>query len=216
MALFLKRKVGSTGEMAIWQIEEPESFFLQNLELTIQEEQRFQKIKGRRRLEWIAARWLLHYLSNSAERIPCVADEFGKPHLENSNLEISISHSQKLVTVVIDEKNLGVDIQLLVSKIKRIAHKFMREEESDSLVEDTMIEQLHVYWGAKEALYKAYGRKELDFKKHIMITPFFYDGKGSTKGLVEKGKFKASFDVFYEKLGDYMLVYALECTNASV
>ena len=75
----------------------------------------------------------------------------------------------------------------------------MRKVESDSLDEGTRLEHLHYYWGAKEALYKCYGRRRLDFKEHILIEPFEYAENGKTTGTVIKDDFKLlhvmSFDI---------------------
>ena len=88
----------------------------------------------------------------------------------------------------------------------------------ESLEAASRIEHLHVYWGAKECLYKAYGRRQLDFKGHIHIDPFAYDlSKGYFTGQVKKEAFVGHFELYYEKIDDYMLVYALEldATNPS-
>jgi hypothetical protein len=33
-------------------------------------------------------------------------------------------------------------------------------------------------WSAKEAIYKSYGRKEVDFQKHMQILPFEISAEG--------------------------------------
>ena len=92
---------------------------------------------------------------------------------ENSLYEISISHSRELTSVMASPRLVGVDIQKLVGKIDRIASKFMTGVEMECLDEKYRLEHLHVFWGAKEALYKAYGRKQLDFRQHIFVwVPF--------------------------------------------
>ena len=116
-----------------------------------------------------------------------------------------------MAAVIAAPKPVGIDIQQVVEKIERIAHKFMRPEETASLQTATELEHLHVYWGAKEALYKAYGRKLLDFKKHIHITPFDYDVTiGQCEGYVIKDDFKAFYQLKYRKVDDYILVYGQE------
>ena len=151
-------------------------------------------------------------MSGRKKRGACIKDEHGKPYLENSLFEISISHSRDLAAVIAAPQAVGIDIQKIVSKIERIAHKFMREEEMASLQEETRLEHLHVYWGAKEALYKAYGRRQLDFKEHIFINPFEYDvTNGRCSGYTEKENEHIPFQLQYELVGqDYMLVYAVE------
>jgi len=212
--LFLKHKIGETGQFAIWRMEEREDFFLVDLILTLKEKIKLQNLRGNRRREWITGRWLLHQLTGGKKRIDCLVDEFGKPYLSGKKYELSISHSRELVAVIIDEKeNVGIDIQKIVPKIERIAHKYMRPVETKSLRKATRVEHLHIYWGAKEALYKAYGRKELDYKAHLHVKSFKYEEKGMTTAIVKKDEFKAFFNVHFEKLGNFMLVYVVETSN---
>lgn len=211
MPLFSHRYLQPEGELGLWKIEESEVFFLEQLLLTKEEENYIAAMRGHRRLEWLAGRWLLHQMSGRTLRGKCIKDEFGKPYLEGSLYQISISHSREMASVIAAPRSVGVDIQKLVEKIERIAHKYMRPEEMASLDPATRIEHLHVYWGAKESLYKAYGRKKLEFIEHIRIDPFSYDlDKGTCTGVVKKGDFESFFKLYYEKIEDFILVYALE------
>ncbi|MEM1322890.1 MAG: 4'-phosphopantetheinyl transferase superfamily protein [Bacteroidota bacterium] len=212
MPLFHHKILASQEELGIWLIEEPEAWFRDRLTLTEAEEAQLLPIKGNRRREWLASRWLLHYLSGRELRGACLKDEYGKPYLEGSTYQISMSHSHDMTAVIAGPKALGVDIQFLVGKIERIAHKYMRPEEMDSLQAATRLEQLHVYWGAKEALYKAYGRRQLDFKAHIHIQPIadYRPEGGQGQGCIIKGDYRADFDLYYEQMGSYILVYGIE------
>ena len=211
MPLLSHESIAPVGELGIWEITETEDFFIEKLDLFPTEKEYIATLKGRRKLEWLAGRYLLHYMSGRAIRGACIKDEFGKPYLEDSPYQISISHSRELASVIAAPFSIGIDIQKLVGKIERIAHKFMRDNEMESLEEGTRLEHLHVYWGAKEALYKAYGRRELDFKKHIHIEPFAYDlESGFCSGQVLKGDFKARYQIWYERRGDFILVWAIE------
>ena len=211
MPKFYHKYLPDEGELGLWRIEEKDTFFLDRLDLYPVERLQLSEIKGRLRLEWLASRWLLHTMSGRKIRGACLKDEFGKPHLTGSDFEISISHSWDVVAVMAAPYAIGIDIQKEVQKIERIAHKFMRKVELESLLASTRIPHLHIYWGAKEALYKAYGRKELGFIEHIHISPFPYDlAEGKTTGAIHKGSYHAYFDVFYEKVGEYFMVYALE------
>ena len=211
MPLYLHRILKPEGEIGLWLITEPESYFLANLSLFPLEKKLLHDLKGHRKLEWLAGRWLLHYMSGRLDRGACYKDEFGKPHLENSPFQISLSHSREMASVMAAPNAVGIDIQKLVPKIERIAHKFMRDVEMESLQDATRLEHLHVYWGAKEALYKAYGRKQLDFRQHIHIQPFAFDWQnGRTTGEIKKGDFYAKYDIWYEQIGAFVLVYAQE------
>lgn len=211
MAIFKRKYLTPEGELGLWKIEEEEDHFLLGMTLHQEEIDQLAQIKGHKRLEYLAVRQLLHEMSGRPKRSPCLKDEFGKPHLEDSLFHISMSHSHNVVAAIAAPRLVGVDIQKLVGKIDRISEKYMREEELESLNRDTRIEHLHVYWGAKECLYKAYGRKELEFKKHILIEPFNFDlNMGFGFGSVIKGDYNKKFVIHYEKIEDYILVYALE------
>lgn len=211
MPLLLHEKIPPAGELGLWEITEADDFYLEKLQLVASEKEYIQTLKGRRKSEWLAGRYLLHYMSGRATRGACVKDKFGKPHLENSSYQISLSHSHGVAAVIAAPNSVGIDIQKIVGKIERIAHKYMRPEEFSSLTEETRLEHLHVYWGAKEALYKAYGRRELDFRAHIHISPFAYDLKnGFCSGQVIKEDFQAYYQIWYERRDDFILVWAIE------
>ena len=199
------------GELGLWKIEEDEFFFLRQMSMSKVEKEQLDKIKGHRRLEWLASRWLLHKMSGRKYRAACLKDEFGKPYLQNSLFEISISHSHGIAAVIAAPVLVGIDIQKIVEKINRIAHKFMRPIENENLIDETKLSHLHVYWGAKEALYKAYGRRALDFKQHIHIEPFEFTNQGGQfVGKIIKDEYFASFQLWYELIDDFVLVYAKE------
>ncbi len=211
MPLILHKNLHVEAELGLWRIEESEDFFTEQLDLLPAEREYIAQIKGHRKLEWLAGRLLLHLMSGREKRGACYKDEFGKPHLENSDYDISISHSRELAAVIAAPRKVGVDIQKLVAKIERLVHKFLRPIEREILSENHRLEHLHVYWGAKECLYKAYGRRELDFREHIHIDPFSFDlEKGQCQGRVRKGDHYSEYQLHYEQLEDYILVYALE------
>ena len=96
---------------------------MEKLELFPKELELIETIKGHRKLEWLASRWLLHLMSGRQIRGACLKDEFGKPYLVNSFYDISISHSRELVSVLAAPQAVGIDIQKIVGKIDSIAHK---------------------------------------------------------------------------------------------
>lgn len=209
MPLFSHKNLHPEGKIALWDIREEETWFLEQLNLFPKEVARLEKIKGKgRRLEWLAARQLIHKMSQRKDRGALIKDEFGKPYLENSKWQISLSHTNQMAAAIAAPNSVGIDIQVFVPKIERLAHKYMRPEEFASLKEETRLRHLHVYWCAKEALYKIYGRKLLDFRQHIHVTPFEYseDG-GQFKGRVLKEDFDETFHLWYEVIEDYFLVY---------
>ena len=210
MSLIFHKYIKPEGELGIWKIQEDEAFFYDRLDLTEKEKKHLDSIKGHLKIEWLASRYLLHKMSGRETRGRLVKDEYGKPTLEASEYHISLSHSSQLAAVAAGPAIVGVDIQKIVEKMRRIAPKFMNENEFASLGEEQLL-HMHVYWGAKECLYKSYGKRKLDFKKHILIDAFKMERDyGLISGKVVKEDFYQSYEIVYQKIEDYLLVYSIE------
>ncbi len=196
-------------ELEIWEIEESEAFFLDKMHLSILEARHLEKITGYRRIEWLAGRYLLKENVKEVSSGRCEVDSAGKPFLVDSDLQFSLSHSNGRVALLLSDQQVGVDIQHMQKKITRIAHKFISEEEWKSVTPDFEIEAMHVLWGAKESLYKAYGKRQLEFIDHILIEPFTPTKVGTTTGRVEKEGYIENYEIAYE-IGDaFALVTAI-------
>jgi 4'-phosphopantetheinyl transferase len=211
MPLLFQKNIGTDAKAAVWNIEESEEWFIERLWLCREELLELGTLKDKKRLEWLADRYVLHELIGEKDRFPCIKDEMGKPFLQGSDWQISLSNSANKASAMISKQAIGLDIQYLTEKIERIASKFMSEKEMNSLSETERLEHLHVFWGAKEALYKAYGKRALDFKKHIFVEPFLFDlKKGIASGSILKEDYTALYDIFYEKFENFIIVYAAE------
>ena len=212
MPLIRHDMIEPAGELGLWRIEEPEPWFLDQLLIYPAELRQLGQIKGRRRVEWLAVRQLVHTMSGREKRGAFVKDEYGKPHLHLSEWHISISHSNELAAAIASPNLCGIDIQFIVPKITRLAHKFLCPPEAESISTEHHIDHLHFFWCAKEALFKAYGRRQMDFKEHLFVEPFAYrNTSGQTTGRVTKEGEVLEFDIFYERSAEgYMLVWVLE------
>lgn len=207
MPVILKKNVLQSTVIGIWEITEDEAYFTHRLELTEEEKIQLSAIKGQRRVHWLCSRHLLHLITNEDSRTMCLKDGFGKPHLYQSELSISFSHSDDLVAVAMSRYLVGIDIQKSVEKIHRIKHKFVNGDEGAQKGQSEM-EHLHWIWGAKEAAFKAYGRKQVDFLKHMH---FEYDGSRHFRMTLQKPEERAyRFSGELEHWGDYHLVYLIE------
>lgn len=128
-----------------------------------------------------------------------------KPYLKGRTEHISISHSHDKLAIIINEKeNTGIDIELLRDKVVKIRHKFLSDSESDFAKEN--IDKLITIWAAKEAMYKIYGMKELDFRKNLFVEKF--DGS-VIFGKIDNGNFKKQYRLISETIDDYKMVYVL-------
>jgi len=137
-------------------------------------------------------------------------DENGKPHFVNDRRKLSFTHSGEYAAMMLSEKFAGIDFEKIRPKVMNIVHKFLNEPELNSLHPVDTIEHAHVYWGAKEALYKVYGKQQLVFKEHILLEPFDYlNDKGYFFAHLETPSIKKKFKLFYEKMFGFMMVYVV-------
>jgi len=210
MPLIIDREIGGHTRLAVWNAQEGNAYFKRSMKMTSSEKSAYLLMKSHRQREWMTSRFLLHYISDDKNRTPILKTEYGKPYRKNNDRHISISHSKDKVAVIISDKTVGIDIQNEVGKITRIQHKFISDAERARLDEENLIPYYHVFWGAKESMYKAYGTKELDFKDHMHLYPFrFFKDQIEIKGWVKKEKIFQSYDVYAEKIDQDYLVFCL-------
>lgn len=173
--------------LQLWKVEEPVDYFYNNIgKLSPAAEAELDSIHHeKRRLEWLSVRWLLMNILKEydlpIERLD--KDEYGKPYLIDSSLHLSISHAFPYVAAIVDPcEPTGVDIEAPKDKILRISKKFMHVDELTSAEEDKF--QLTLYWCAKEVLYKIFGRKQLQFRRDLLIDPIENNRTVDIKGRI--------------------------------
>ncbi len=163
----------------------------------------------KRKREWLTVRVLLRtFFPDSA--LPLLSyDQFGKPSL-NIDKGISISHTKEFVAIIITQKvNAGIDLETLRDRIVDLSPKFSNEEELKVVPELNRIEYLHVLWGAKEVLFKLYGRGEMDFRAHLHVEPFQFEKNGVVQASVQKNDIFSKHSISYELWKNMMLTYSI-------
>ena len=144
MPLFKKIK-NEDFEIALWRIEEPLSFFESEFEShpVIKNENK--------KLQWFATRFLVREILGKQAEV--LNDEIGKPFVNNASHNISLSHTPKFVAVMASKKNIvGIDLEPVHEKVKRIASKFLLEDELKLISEEQKTEKLILYWSAKRSV----------------------------------------------------------------
>jgi 4'-phosphopantetheinyl transferase len=211
LPLFYQNKPKSEVHIGLWKIEEDESFFRTNMSLSINEEADLFPLKGTRRLEWLACRWLLHELSGHDIRMPLAKDAYSKPFFEGNeeNRYCSLTHSSGFVGAIIAPEACGCDLESVDKRLQRVASKFVNEGEQKLLNnppdQKDNLWLLCFIWCAKEAIYKAYGAKEVDFKKHLTID---YQGVGAIEqGFLHKGDLTQQYELNYMELKEGALIF---------
>jgi 4'-phosphopantetheinyl transferase len=196
--------------ISIWEIHEDLEFFRSNLNLNDEDEKFLNKIHPRRAIEWAASRFLLKKLIGTAVPFSCLYDHHGRPYIPDDTRCISISHSHGMVAVGISRSALGIDIQRETVKIIAIQKKFISENERTEIGNNPTSAILHLAWSAKEAMFKLYGRGEIDFRKHLHIDlPRSAERYGIVTGVISKPGEHIVCDIHYRFIHGYIWVYAI-------
>lgn len=161
-----------------------------------------------KRREWLAGRLAVRAL---VERfVPpyqgIFKDEFGKPHLVGARAHISLSHSFPYVAAQLAEDfPVGIDLEQPKGKLLNIAPRIMSQEELEDAGTDVV--KHCIYWCAKEALYKIYGKRGLLFREHLNVGPFHVSERGDLQGSIAIGSTQLKKKLGYEISNDFVLVY---------
>lgn len=131
-------------------------------------------------------------------------DEYGKPWPKNKDGFISISHTNNWLFISYSPNiNHGIDIEHERRQLSRIAPRILNQSEMSLLTQGKDLQNaLQVFWGAKEALYKAHGRRKLDFKKNIRVERFDSESPCAFKGHLMLPNKTISFELEWLKPDD--------------
>ena len=216
MPLIFKENLLKIDIWGIWEIKEEEDWFFNQWQLSPEENLHFNKLKGRKRLEYLSARHLVHLLTGLDHRMPIHTDLAGKPiFLWDPNSHLSISHSHQYAAAILSKTSkVGIDIQLIVPQMQKVAKRVFSLTELSFASTENELEMLHILWGIKEAVYKAFGLGGIDFKNQISVYPFIYQyPKGNIKADLIKENLIFSYSGTYQFLPEgYVSVYLNEET----
>ncbi len=214
MPLIFKENLLENDIWGIWEIKEEEDWFLNQWQFSPEENLHFNKLKGRKRLEYVSARHLVHLLTGLDYRMPIHTDLAGKPvFLGDPNLHLSISHSHQYAAAILSKTSkVGIDIQLIVPQMQKVAKRVFSLTELSFASTENELKILHILWGIKEAVYKSFGLGGIDFKNQISVHPFSYQyPKGSFKADLIKENQTIYYSGTYQFLPEgYVSVYLNE------
>ena len=191
----------------IWELTESIEVLKSQLQLTESDRFEFDKIVSKKRkLEFLGIRIALKTVIG--KEILIEYDEGGKPHLSDKSFQISVSHSNKWIAVIVHpSKKVGIDIECPTDKIQKLYKRFLSPVEQKELSEGNDIPQLLIAWSAKEALYKIIGKESIDFANQLRIYPFEVNAHGEIKA--QHVPTKSNYLLNYQQTEQYTLVYCL-------
>jgi phosphopantetheinyl transferase len=207
MPLYKTITVNKTTKVLIWKIEESFNELNKNVLLANKSQIRLDGMKSElHQRGFLSVRHLLKEAGYYDTDL--VYDEFGKPHLKDGK-HISITHSFTFSGIIVsNDKTVGIDIEKQRDKILKIAHKFTPVEEYKTIANhDALISKLTIVWGAKESLYKIYGKKKLLFLHHIYIEDFKFSDKKTIGEIRYEGDI-FSYDIHFFEFEGFTCTYA--------
>ncbi|NQU87499.1 MAG: 4'-phosphopantetheinyl transferase superfamily protein [Mariniphaga sp.] len=174
---YIKKIKLDEGIIGIWEKTETKEDF-NSIITELVNDSRYKKITyQKRKVEFLATRALLANLIGVYTPIHYKDD--GCPFLKVKNLNISISHSENLIAIILHKKKAGIDVEALGRPLEKIANKFLSEKEIDFINNSESKEKtLLLSWCVKEAVFKIINEQEINFKNQIIIEPYITDNKG--------------------------------------
>jgi phosphopantetheinyl transferase len=186
MGLFYAQTIDDFTKLAVWKIEEPESFFLEKVPLSRE------ITHPAKRLQHLAGRYLLQYLyPDFPIRLIQIANT-RKPYLPEDPYHFSISHCGNYAAAIIStQKRVGIDIEQPTERILRVIKKFLGESELSLIVphnKEQLVKMGTLFWSVKEAMFKWYSHGEIDFREHLLIQGIQFEPQdsGSIEGYFAK------------------------------
>ncbi len=210
MGLYLKKELENEAEIGVWEITETEEELKELSSTPADEMEEISFIKSESmRKQRLAVRALLNSMFD--EKVYLSHHDNGKPYIENNPINISITHTDRFVAVILhDEEDVGIDIESLDRDFSVVEKKALSEDEIEDLDDEKRNEQLAIYWCAKEAIFKRLSVYNLDFAEQIEIERFRPRGEGELEAtFINKDEDEEEFELEYITFERHVLVWVV-------
>lgn len=205
MPFYLFLQPSHTTRIAIWKNNSPseDDFSTLASSLSPRDQERLAGIRHPlKKMEFLSARAAFAALGESPVQLSY--SEKGKPEIPGGFVSLSHNHDYGAAVISL-EKPVGIDVERLDRQVAKVRHKFVHTEEE---VVAQHFSDLFL-WVAKEAAYKMYGRKELDFMEDIRI---FERSNGSLGARVNNGSEILQGDLFHIRGEHTLMCWCIEST----
>ena len=207
MALFFQQNINQSSKLAIWKIEEPELFYTELVTMI--------SIISHphKRLQHLAGRYLLPFLFADFPHNAIEIAETRKPFLPTAQYQFSISHCADFAAAIVSKNQaVGIDIEMITERVHKIKHKYLHAIEQ-AFVNDYPIEKqtalLTLLWSAKEAMFKWWGRGDIDFSEAMQIQSFELKESGVLHARFKKDNFETALELNYQMIDQMSLVWVI-------
>ena len=214
MALFLTKDLDdpARSRLGVWHITETEEELARITSVPTDELEEISYIKSESlRKQKYAVRALLDAMFE--EKVYLSHHDNGKPYIENCVTNISITHTENYVAMILnDNQEVGIDIESLSRDFSAVEKKALSEDEIDDLEDDGMDrnEQLAIYWCAKEAIYKMLGQYHVNFAEQIEVERFRPRDDGELEAtFIGKDGYEEEYELSYMTFDNHVLVWVV-------
>ena len=214
MALYLQKELDDDYHLrlGVWQITETEAELRALTSIPSDELEEISYIKSESlRKQKLAVRALLDVMFE--EKVYLSHHDNGKPYIENNSVNISITHTDKYVAVILNDiEEVGIDCESLDRDFSAVEKKALSEDELDELEDDADERriQLAIYWCAKEAVYKKMSQYKVDFAEQIEVERFRMRGEGELEAtFIHKDGYEEEFELEYMTFDRHLLVWVI-------
>jgi 4'-phosphopantetheinyl transferase EntD len=211
MPLYSIEKVDGEGFLALWEIAETQDELIKASSIPDEELKTIlQYPSPRRRLEQLAVRSLLSQCFTKKQYLGY--EENNRPFLKNYPGDISISHADKYVCILVHEsKYVGIDIEGRRRNFAPVENKIITDYEQSYLNNKYREDQLCVIWCAKEAIYKAMHEQRVEYSRQIEIKRFVPRREGKLDArFIDKEYDDQELNLNYRMINDdYALAWVL-------
>ena len=209
MALFLTKDLHhpAHSRVGVWKITESEAELRTMTSIPSDELEEISYIKNESlRKQRLAVRALLDTMFE--EKVYLSHHDNGKPYIENNAINISITHTDQYVAVILNEEDeVGIDCESLNRDFSAVEKKALSDEEIGDLEDEQKNEQLAIYWCAKEAIFKLTSQYDVDFAEQIQIDGFRYRNEGELSAtFTDKDGYEQELNLYYFTFDRHVLV----------
>ena len=209
MALFFTKDLDDPAHsrVGVWKISESEAELRTMTSIPSDELEEISYIKNESlRKHRLAVRALLDAMFE--EKVYLSHHDNGKPYIENNAINISITHTDQYVAVILNEEDeVGIDCESLNRDFSAVEKKALSDEEIGDLEDEQKNEQLAIYWCAKEAIFKLTSQYDVDFAEQIQIDGFRYRNEGELSAtFTDKDGYEQELNLYYFTFDRHVLV----------
>lgn len=200
MSIICQAQVVGDIRYAIWAIEESlDDLVQQYLQYDSDLDFVYKYLPESRKKQTLAARLALCTLLNN-ESPKIIYKESGKPVLKTSAYHISLTHTKAMAAAVVSKQyHVGIDIEKCVDKILNLCSKFISQKEMSAIQYPTT-EEIHLYWGAKEAMYKMIAFPDVNFKNNFQLL------KNGIQGEIKYRQYHIPVQIFSKMIQKHLMV----------